>query len=150
MPHNRRNHGRRRAGFTLIELLLVLMILVVLGAMAVGMFSGTQERALKDAAKGQIGIFENAIELYKFHMKTAPESLDDLSQRPSGDEGSEHWAGPYIKATKTPDDPWGNPYRFSAQGKRNPESFDVWSVGPDGQDGTDDDIGNWESSSAAS
>jgi general secretion pathway protein G len=31
-----------------------------------------------------------------------------------------------------------------APGKHNPDTFDVWSVGPDGQDGTDDDIGNWE------
>ena len=149
MPTNRRNHGRRRAGFTLIELLLVLMILVVLGAMAVGMFSGTQERALKDAAKGQIGIFEHAIDIYQLHMKTAPESLDDLSQRPGDEETSDRWEGPYIKAAKTPDDPWGNPYRYSVQGKHNPEGYDIWSVGPDGQDGTDDDIGNWESSSAA-
>jgi general secretion pathway protein G len=30
-------------------------------------------------------------------------------------------------------------------GKHNTDSFDVWSVGPDGQDGTEDDIGNWQS-----
>lgn len=144
MPNNRRNHGRRRAGFTLIELLLVLMILVVLGAMAVGMFSGTQERALKDAATGQIAIFEHQIDLYKMHMKTGPGGLEDLIKRPSGDEESDRWEGPYIKASKVPDDPWGNPYRYSAQGKRNPEGHDIWSVGPDSQDGTDDDVGNWE------
>jgi general secretion pathway protein G len=41
-------------------------------------------------------------------------------------------------------DPWERDYRFAAPGKHNPESFDVWSVGPDGQDGSADDIGNWE------
>jgi general secretion pathway protein G len=144
MPTNYRRHGRHRLGFTLIELLLVLMILVVLGAMAIGMFTGTQERALKDAAKGQIGIFDHQIELYKLHMRTVPGALEDLIQQPSGDEASSNWEGPYIKASKLPDDPWGKPYRYSAQGKRNANGYDIWSVGPDGQDGTDDDIGNWE------
>ncbi len=55
-PQDRANR-RDRTGFTLIELLLVLAILVVLASMVVTMFSGTQERALKDAAKGQVGIF---------------------------------------------------------------------------------------------
>jgi general secretion pathway protein G len=46
--------------------------------------------------------------------------------------------------TKIPLDPWDSEYKFASPGKHNSESFDVWSVGPDKQDGTDDDIGNWE------
>jgi hypothetical protein len=34
-----------------MEVLLVLVILVVLGSMAVGIFGGTQERALKDRSR---------------------------------------------------------------------------------------------------
>lgn len=142
MQTTRRNHGRRRQGFTLIELLLVLMILVILASMAFSMFSGTQERAMKDAAKGAIGLLETQIDTYKIHMRTAPSSLEDLANSPSGDN-AQNWAGPYVKAGNLKD-PWGNPYRYSAQGKRNANGFDLWSVGPDGQDGTDDDIGNWE------
>ena len=63
------NAPRSRAGFTLMEVLLVLVILVVLASMAVTMFGGTQEQALKDAAKGQVGIFKSAINLYKFHTR---------------------------------------------------------------------------------
>ena len=43
-------------------------------------------------------------------------------------------------------DPWGNPWRFRNQ-KGNPDQqnphFDLWSVGPDGKNGTADDIKNW-------
>ena len=40
-------------------------------------------------------------------------------------------------------DPWGNPYQYRRPGKRNPEEFDIFSMGKDGQEGTEDDIGNW-------
>jgi general secretion pathway protein G len=44
-----------------------------------------------------------------------------------------------------PKDPWGNPFRYRASGDdlHNKDSFDLWSAGPDGKDGTDDDIKNW-------
>jgi general secretion pathway protein G len=38
---------------------------------------------------------------------------------------------------------WSNPYQYLYPGQRNPDSFDVWSFGPDRVNGTDDDIGNW-------
>ncbi len=43
-------------------------------------------------------------------------------------------------------DPWGNAWRFRSQKgdpeQQNPE-FDLWSLGPDGKNGTEDDITNW-------
>lgn len=139
------DRGASRAGFTLIELLLVLAILVVLASMVLTMFSGTQEKALKDAAKGQVGIFKSAINLYKFHTRNYPQGLDGLINKP-GDAGvADRWAGPYMDSSKVPLDPWDHEYKFVAPGKHNHDTFDVWSMGPDGQDGTADDIGNWES-----
>ena len=31
-----------------------------------------------------------------------------------------------------PLDPWGNPYQYACPGTHNPDSYDVWSLGPDG------------------
>lgn len=145
VQRKRRSPAGHRDAFTLMEVLLVLMILVVLGSMAVGIFGGTQERALKDAARSQVSLFKNAIELYKFHTKKYPGSLDDLVNQPTDSNMSERWEGPYLNVTTIPIDQWDNPYRLAVPGKHNPNSFDVWSVGPDGQDGTEDDIGNWQS-----
>ena len=43
-------------------------------------------------------------------------------------------------------DPWGNSWRFRNQrgdpDQQNPD-FDLWSLGPDGKNGTADDIKNW-------
>jgi general secretion pathway protein G len=133
-----------RTAFTLIELLLVLAILVVLASMVITMYSGTQERAFKDAAKGQVGIFKSGINLYKFHTRNYPQGLNDLINKPGDATISERWAGPYMDASKIPQDPWDHEYKFVAPGKHNRDTFDVWSTGPDGQDGTADDIGNWE------
>lgn len=145
MARNGRRLRRRaqRLGFTLMELLLVLMILVVLASMAITTFTGTQEEALKNAAKGQVGIFKSAVNLYKFHTKEYPQALDNLTQKPSDSRLANNWHGPYLDTTSVPQDPWDRDYHFAAPGKHNTESFDVWSTGPDGQDGSADDIGNW-------
>jgi general secretion pathway protein G len=140
----RRRRAPRRSAFTLMEVLLVLVILVVLASMAVTIFGGTQQRALKDAAKAQVGIFKGAVNLYKFHTKNFPSSLSDLINKPSDSATASHWEGPYVEGAKIPLDPWDHEYKFAAPGKHNSESFDIWSSGPDGQDGNEDDIGNWE------
>ncbi len=131
-----------RTGFTLMEVLLVLVILVVLASMAVTMFGGVQEGALKKAASADIGNLKNQVIVYQFGTKSYPDTLDDLVTRPSDSKVADRWEGPYLD--KVPRDPWDNDYKFSAPGKHNPDLFDIWSMGPDGQDGTDDDIGNWE------
>ena len=41
-------------------------------------------------------------------------------------------------------DPWDNPYIYYYPGKHNANGYDLLSVGPDGKEGTDDDIGNWQ------
>jgi general secretion pathway protein G len=134
---------RDRAGFTLIELLLVLVILVVLGAMAVQFFGGTRDKALKDAARAQISEFSGGVDRYEFDVRKYPTKLEKLLEKPSDKSAEERWTGPYIKATNLPDDPWDNAFRIAVPGKKNPNSYDIWSLGPDEQDGTEDDIGNW-------
>jgi general secretion pathway protein G len=132
-----------RTGFTLMEVLLVLVILVVLASMAVQMFGGTREQALIDATRSQVGLLKRSIDLYESAVRRYPESLDGLITRPSGTEPAfKRWAGPYLE--RMPLDSWDREFKYAAPGKHNPNSFDLWSVGPDGQDGTDDDIGNWE------
>lgn len=143
MSRTRNRARRRHEGFTLIELLLVLAILVVLGSMAVAIFGGTQDQAFDKAAKSQVDMFNKTALLYQVNTKQYPNSFEDLYKLPSGMEQSD-WGGPYIDNKSVPKDPWGNEYRMVSPGKKNPNSIDIWSVGKDGKDGTDDDIGNWE------
>jgi general secretion pathway protein G len=132
----------RRAGFTLIEVLLVLIILVIIGSLAVNVFTGTQDKASINAAKSNISLVRGAIDRYRLDFNKYPSKLADLWEKPSDATAAEKWTSEYLEPLKP--DPWGNEYQYTAQGKKNTGKFDLWSNGPDGQSGTDDDIGNWE------
>lgn len=137
---NRR--ARRASGFTLIEVLLVLIILVIIGSLAVNVFTGTQDKASVNAAKSNVPLVRTAIDMYRLDMNKYPSKLADLWEQPSDTTASDKWAGPYMEQLKP--DPWGNEYQYTAEGKKNASKYDFWSNGPDGQSGSEDDIGNWE------
>jgi general secretion pathway protein G len=138
-------HRSRRRGFTLIEVLIVLVILVIIAGLAAGTFMNRLAKAKIDAARSQIGLFETPLEAYNLDMgyyPTTNEGLQSLVNPPMDLGNSAAWNGPYLNKN-IPLDPWGRPYSYTSPGRFNPNTYDVWSVGPDGVDGTADDIGNW-------
>ena len=115
MNNNQTRRGNRTApagGFTLMEVLLVLVILVVLASLAVNMFTGTQEKAEKDAAAAEVGLIKRGIEMYRFHTRQYPGDLQELVTKPSDAKLADRWGGPYLDKVST--DPWDNEYRFAA------------------------------------
>jgi general secretion pathway protein G len=135
---------RQKGGFTLIEVLLVLVILVILASFAVVQFTGIQRRANINAAKTQISLCETALEQFQLSIGSYPtmsQGLAAVRSQPPDLVNPSKWDGPYLKKD-LPKDPWGNPYQYLCPGKHNTD-YDVWSFGPDGIDGTQDDIGNW-------
>jgi len=139
------NKSVPRSAFTLVEVLLVLIILVVIFSIVTPRLFGTKERADIDATKIQVGAMQSAFDVYRLHTNRYPAQIEELWEEPSDSALAEKWNGPYIEKPKP--DPWGNQYQYSAEGKHNSNKYDLWSNGPDGQSGTDDDIGNWDSSS---
>jgi general secretion pathway protein G len=132
----RYKNKRRAAAFTLLEVLLVLVILVVLGSMATVAVTGQQDKALRNSARAQVQLFGRTIDQFRFDMKKLPESLEELVEEPSDAKLADRWAGPYLNKKSIPLDPWDQEYRYEAKDS----SYRVWSVGPDGSDGSDDDI----------
>jgi general secretion pathway protein G len=137
----RRVGNRRRGGFTLMEVLLVLAILVILGSMVGFFIAGMQRGAYEDLARSQISSFEGLLDAYRLHVGSYPTStqgLQALWQPPADLKNPAKWRGPY--ATKEiPADPWGNPYQYELM---NADQYHIWSWGPDGANGTDDDVSN--------
>lgn len=66
-----------------------------------------------------------------------PSKLQDLVTRPSNLHNQ-----PWRQYARRDDlfDPWGHPFVYCVPGQRNPTSYDLFSLGPDGQEGTEDDI----------
>jgi general secretion pathway protein G len=56
--------------------------------------------------------------------------------------GMERWSGPFLVKEAFHNDPWGRPYVYRCPGQHN-NDFDLFSVGPDGKEGTGDAINNW-------
>lgn len=146
MQRDRATRCPRRGGFTLMELLLVMAILVILLGLVAPRFMGTQQKANVNAAKSQIGLFKTPLETFALDMNTYPttdQGLAALSDPPSDLENPDQWKGPYLDSD-VPPDPWGREYQYEYPPSRNNRDFpDIWSLGPDGEDGTEDDIGNW-------
>lgn len=131
-------------GFTLIELLLVLVILTVLAAVVVPKFTKRSEQARITAANTDISNLEVALDAFEVDMgryPTSNEGMKALVEEPTGSM-ADAWKGPYIKRG-IPNDPWGNPYVYTMPGRHNTKGYDLYSYGPDRQDGGSDDIENW-------
>lgn len=137
--------SRSRSGLTLIEVMLVLVILTILAAAVVMNFDRIFATGLERTAKIEISGLENAVQSYQFDVRQYPPNLEALLEPPADLSNPKRWKGPYVQEQGALVDPWDQPYQFQYPGRQHPDRFDIWSVGPDKQDGTEDDVGNWES-----
>lgn len=138
--------GRR--GFTLIEVLLVILLIGMLATVAIFAIGGTREQAKKDLTRVLVqDAVPAALDVYSTHIGHYPTEdeggLDALRKKPSfGDDEKlgERWAGPYVK--KELIDAWGNAltYEVVEDADVGSATYKLWSNGPNGQSGDDDDI----------
>lgn len=135
---------KSRRAFTLIELMLVLVILATLSAIVVPKLTGQSKRAKVIATGTQIADLGTALDAFEVGVgryPTTTEGLRALIEKPSSE--ADDWQGPYINKNVIPLDPWSNEYQYRCPGQYNPDGFDLYSYGPDGKMGGDDDITNW-------
>ncbi|WP_114951802.1 type II secretion system major pseudopilin GspG [Sphingosinicella terrae] len=122
---------RREEGFSLVELMVVIVIIGLLATIVIVNVMPAADRAAVTKARADIANLGQAVELYRL----------DHSRYPTGDEGLQALiSGNYIR--RLPEDPWGNPYRYSAPGQDG-RPFAIASLGADGREGgtgEDEDI----------
>jgi general secretion pathway protein G len=137
---------RFRTGFSLIEVLIVIAILLAIGGLVMMNLIPAKDKADADVQRVQMETIGRAIQQFKLDMRRYPteeEGLSALSRKDVVDEeGQSNWAGPYLESPVLKDI-WNRPlvYHFPGQ-LRGEEFYDIISLGPDGQEGTADDITN--------
>ena len=128
-------------GFTLLEIMVVLLIIGLLLAVVAGGINGFQASAEIQASSAKVQSIQAQLTSFKSlagQYPTSAQGLMALHKNP----GVKRWTQ-MVKDEADLKDPWGNSFLYRYPGTHNPASYDVWSSGPDRQDGTDDDIGNW-------
>lgn len=140
---------RRNRGFTLIEVMVVVVIIGLLaGLVGVNVFNRLK-KAQVQTAMTQISNLSNALANFKLdngYYPSTEQGLEALVQRPTvGRIPKSYASGGYLGQKSVPDDPWKNVYQYIYPGINNSDSFDLWSDGPDQEEGTADDVTNWSS-----
>jgi general secretion pathway protein G len=145
--------ARAHAGFTLIEILLVIVIILLLAGALVVFVLPQQEGAEKNTTRLMLNNVSTALDTYRLNLGHYPSEqeggLNALLTKPTfeNERSGEKWQGPYLKPGTKLDDPWGFAIRYevvdrsqASDGAKSALPYKLFSVGPDGQPDTDDDI----------
>jgi general secretion pathway protein G len=135
---------KKNQGFTLVELMLVIIIIGILVGMIAPRLTGRSRQAREAAAQADINAhLSSALDLYELDNGRYPTTAEGMAALRTAPSGGTRWKGPYLKRP-IPMDPWGRPYVYRSPGQHNKEDYDLFSYGPDGADGNEDDVTNWK------
>jgi len=137
-----------RSAFTLIEVMIAIAIVIILIGIVGFNVINQLDRAEEGSAQIQMNQIEAALDAFRLDMRRYPtedEGIAVLWNREMLDVEDEalldRWAGYLDDPTAT--DPWGNEWQYTDQAENEANEYELWSFGPDGEEGTDDDIRSW-------
>ncbi len=131
----------QRRGFTLVEVLVVLIILGLIAALVVPRITGRVDEAKVETTKIQLKAIKDALEQYKLDngmYPTTEQGLKALVEKPTTPPIPPRWKK-YLD--KVPKDGWDRDFIYISPGVNRP--YELKSKGPDGEEGTEDDIDVW-------
>ena len=146
---NKRHVNRHESGMTLIEILVVIIVLGLLAGLVGPQIFGRVSEARSSTARTQLELMGVALDNYLLDNGSYPttqQGLEALREEPAQEPVPTNWRGPYLRRA-VPIDPWGRPYIYRYPGEQNPGSFDLLTLGRDGEPGGEDedaDVTNWE------
>ena len=137
----------RNDGFTLLEIMVVVLIIgLLMTVLATNVFrrlGGAQA----DIARLQVSKLSQQLELYKLdngNYPTAEQGLDALVHEATTEPRPKRFPPGGYASSKDLLDPWQAQFKYDRPGQNNPHSYDLYSLGSDGVQGGEADVGNWE------
>lgn len=134
--------GARRA-FTLIEVMIVIAIVLALsGLVAVSLFQRRDE-AKTDLVKIDLNTLRSAIKQFRFDFERWPtdeEGLRVLWDKEALDPEADQSKWKAYLEEPMPTDRWDTEWGYRQVGELDETMYDLWSNGPDKEEGTEDDI----------
>ena len=121
--------------------MLVVGIIVIILGVAVGKLGNTTGIAKDMRVRADIQAISTQLKLYESvngFLPTSEQGLQALVTPPQSDPKPTRW---YQLFKELPQDPWSNNYIYLSPGRKNPDSYDLYSAGPDRKPDTADD--NW-------
>jgi general secretion pathway protein G len=107
-------------GMTLIEIMIVVIIMAMIATGVAVAVIPRLERSRIETARTDVAAIRTAVQLYLAENKGRCPSVDDLKE------------GRYLDKTKRTTDPWDKEFTINCVEGDDPE---VFSLGPDGQEG---------------
>lgn len=136
-------------GLTLIEIVVVIIVLGLLAGLVGPQIIGRVSEAKTSTAQTQIELFSVALDNYRLdngRYPTTEQGLQALREKPVSEPAPYNWRGPYLQK-EIPLDPWGQPYVYRSPGDVNTTTYDLLTLGRDGQPGGEDedaDVTSWQ------
>jgi general secretion pathway protein G len=127
--------------WTTIVVLAAFAIVLLMLFLPIDCWDGRLEPGKTDKTLFQIKGISGALELYKIDngfYPTTEQGLKSLVEKPDSKPKPKKWKK-YLDII--PMDPWGNDYVYIQPGTH--KDFDLYSWGPDGVEGNEDDITSW-------
>jgi len=140
MTNKKTNKRKIKYGFTMVELMAMLIIIGLLATLVVTKVASKIDQARETTTKANLKALAAAVNQFRMdaaRFPTEDEQLMALIEQPTDVETWE--PGGYLETTEIPKDGWGNEFIYELY----PESgkqFAIRSMGPDGEEGTEDDL----------
>jgi general secretion pathway protein G len=150
MPGSQSDRGapRRRTGFTLFEVLIVLFIVLALGSLVAYNLMGQKESAENDLCKADMNTIRQALKMFRFDHGRYPTDEEGLAvlwskEAMQDEEALKKWK--LLLEKPMSKDRFGHEWGYRQKSEHgNEDEYDLWSIGRDGAEGTDDDIVSWD------
>ncbi|MFI4954336.1 MAG: type II secretion system major pseudopilin GspG [Gammaproteobacteria bacterium] len=141
---SQRERLAKMAGFTLIEIMVVVVIIGILAMVVVPSIISRPDEARIVRARQDVGTLVQALDLYRLDNGFYPsqeQGYEALVTKPASEPIPRNW-NPEGYLRTLPTDPWGRSYEYRNPGTHS--AIDVYSLGPEGREGSEQEIGNWK------